>query len=235
MVRPMYERVAVEAAPETVVASLRELLRERGIMEYAVVDHGRDMAAAGQTAYPAWTLIFGNPAAGARVLAHDLAAAVDVPLRLAVIRRDGGSEVVFRDMRTLLDLDVADGFTDVLRGLADDARDRAREPLTQRPQPVERDSDGVQYGHVAVARAQPELSARELAQEPVGVMGRNHAVRAAVHEQHRRPDRREVEPPRRHGRDVVVDLGRRRRASGGGGVCRQLLPRPPQAGSSRPG
>jgi hypothetical protein len=32
------------------------------------------MAAAGQAAYPAWTLIFGNPAA-ARLLTHDLAAA----------------------------------------------------------------------------------------------------------------------------------------------------------------
>jgi hypothetical protein len=39
-----------------------------------VVDHGHDMAAAGQAAYPAWTLIFGNPAA-ARLLTHDLAAA----------------------------------------------------------------------------------------------------------------------------------------------------------------
>src|SRR4051794_36705755 len=120
----MYERVAVDAAPETVVGVLRDLLRERGITEYAVVDHGHDMAAAGETAYPAWKLVFGNPAAGARVLAHDLAAAVDIPLRLAVIGRDGASEIVFRDMRTLLDTDVADAFTGVLRRLAEDARGR---------------------------------------------------------------------------------------------------------------
>jgi uncharacterized protein (DUF302 family) len=83
----VYEHVALEAPPEVVVAALRDVLRERGITEYAVVDHGHDMAAAGQAAYPAWTLIFGNPAAGARLLAHDLAAAVDIPLRLAVIGR----------------------------------------------------------------------------------------------------------------------------------------------------
>jgi uncharacterized protein (DUF302 family) len=82
------------------------------------------MAEAGQTAYPAWTLVFGNPAAGARVLAADLAAAVDIPLRLAVIGREGGSEIVLRDMRTLLDGAVADDFTRVLRGLAEAARDR---------------------------------------------------------------------------------------------------------------
>jgi uncharacterized protein (DUF302 family) len=114
----MYERVRVEAAPAAVVDALRNVLRERGIREYAVVDHGQDMAAAGRPGFVAWTLIFGNPAAGAQVLAHDLAAAVDIPLRLAVIGRDGGSEIVLRDMRTLIDHDVADAFTGVLRGLA---------------------------------------------------------------------------------------------------------------------
>jgi uncharacterized protein (DUF302 family) len=100
------------------------VFRERGVTEYAVVDHGHDMAAAGQPAYPAWTLIFGNPAAGARLLASDLAAAVDIPLRLAVIGRGDASEIVLRDMRTLIDADIADDFTNVLRGLAEAARER---------------------------------------------------------------------------------------------------------------
>src|SRR4051794_25034726 len=124
MVTVMYERLPVDAPPERVVAAVREELRERGITEYAVVDHGHDMAAAGQTAYPAWTLIFGNPAAGAGLLAHDLAAAVDIPLRLAVIGREGGSEIVLRDMRTLIDGDIADAFNGVLRTLAASARER---------------------------------------------------------------------------------------------------------------
>ena len=123
----MYERLSVDAAPVRVVRALRDVLRERGIREYAVVDHGHDMAAAGQPAYPAWTLIFGNPAAGARLLDHELAAAVDIPLRLAVIGRDGGSEIVLRDMRTLIDDDtIAEGFTDVLRGLARAADERVQ-------------------------------------------------------------------------------------------------------------
>src|SRR4051794_3776783 len=124
MVTVMYERLTVDAPPEGVVAALRDELRERGITEYAVVDHGHDMAAAGETGYPAWTLIFGNPASGAGLLGHDLAAAVDIPLRLAVIGRDGASEIVLRDMRTLLDFDIADAFTDLLRGLAGAARDQ---------------------------------------------------------------------------------------------------------------
>jgi uncharacterized protein (DUF302 family) len=79
------------------------------------------MAAAGAPAFPAWTLVFGNPAGGARLLAADLAAAVDIPLRLAVIGGDAGTEVVYRDMRSLLGGErgeLADAFTAVLHALA---------------------------------------------------------------------------------------------------------------------
>jgi uncharacterized protein (DUF302 family) len=124
-----YERLAVDAPPDVVVSALREALASRAITEYAVVDHGRDMAAAGATGFVAWTLVFGNPAAGAKLLERELAAAVDIPLRLAVIASDsGGSEIVLRDMRSLLSDDLgglADAFNDVLRALAEDARERA--------------------------------------------------------------------------------------------------------------
>jgi uncharacterized protein (DUF302 family) len=128
----MYERLPVDAPPETVVAALRDVLRERGITEYAVVDHGRDMAAAGRPGFAAWTLVFGNPAGGANLLALAPAAAVDIPLRIAVIGAPAGSEIVFRDMRTLLgdgELgQVADAFTGVLRALAADAGSHADDP-----------------------------------------------------------------------------------------------------------
>jgi uncharacterized protein (DUF302 family) len=123
-----YERVSVSAAPEETVRALREALRLRGITEYAVVDHGHDMAAAGAPGFVAWTLVFGNPAAGAKLLAQDLAAAVDIPLRLAVVAAESGSEIVLRDMRSLLADEVAelaDAFTAVLRTLAAQARDLA--------------------------------------------------------------------------------------------------------------
>lgn len=124
-----YERLAVDAAPEAVVAALRKVLRSRGMTEYAVVDHGHDMAQAGAPGFVAWTLIFGNPAAGAKLLARDRAAAVDIPLRIAVIAAEpSSSEIVLRDMRSLLPDDLAglaDAFTQVLRALATEARDLA--------------------------------------------------------------------------------------------------------------
>ena len=121
-----YERVTVTAAPADVVAALREALRRRGITEYAVVDHGHDMAQAGAPGFVAWTLVFGNPAAGAALLARDPEAAVDIPLRLAVIAGpDGGAVIVLRDVRTLLGEDltaIADTLTGALRAIAGEVR-----------------------------------------------------------------------------------------------------------------
>jgi|GEM_PF-6864275 uncharacterized protein (DUF302 family) len=123
-----YERLPVDAPPAAVVQALRDVVAARGITEYALVDHGHDMAAAGAEGFPAWTLVFGNPAAGAKVLAQDLAAAVDIPLRMAVIARaGGGSEIVLRNMQTLLEGElsaIAEELTVVLRAIAMAAADR---------------------------------------------------------------------------------------------------------------
>jgi uncharacterized protein (DUF302 family) len=119
----------VNAPPGAVVSAVRDVLGARGLIEYALVDHGHDMAAAGAPGFVAWTFIFGNPAAGAKLLARELAAAVDIPLRLAVIEGPSStSEIVFRDMRTLLGgelAELADALTAVLSEIAAQARAQA--------------------------------------------------------------------------------------------------------------
>ena len=124
-----YEQVAVAAAPAVTVRHLRDTLHAHGLTEYAVVDHGHDMAAAGAPSPPAWTLVFDNPAAGEKLLARNLTTAVDIPLRLAVIGTGPNtSAIVVRPMESLLPADltaVAAAFTGVLRSLASEARDMA--------------------------------------------------------------------------------------------------------------
>ena len=98
-------------------------MHSAAIAEYAVVDHGHDMADAGHPGHSAWTLIFGNPQAGAALLDQDPAAAVDIPLRLAVIGRDAThSTIVLRPMETLVDGEIAPKLTAVLRALVSEAR-----------------------------------------------------------------------------------------------------------------
>jgi uncharacterized protein (DUF302 family) len=124
-----YEQYPVDAPAAATVEAVRQVLRTRGITEYAVVDHGHDMAAAGVPGFTAWTLVFGNPAAGAKLLERDLAAAVDIPLRLAVVATEAGScEIVLRDLRSLLAPELgklADAFTATLRAIAADASEVA--------------------------------------------------------------------------------------------------------------
>ena len=125
-----YELTDVAAPAEKTVEALRAELKQRGITEYAVVDHGHDMAAAGVTAHPAWTLVFGNPAAGEALLAADLTAAVDIPLRLAVIGLgEQHCQIVMRPMETLLGDDlgvIAERLTTVLKSIAKGASEVAR-------------------------------------------------------------------------------------------------------------
>jgi uncharacterized protein (DUF302 family) len=125
-----YELTDVAAPAQTSVAAIRAELKQRGITEYVVVDHAHDMGAAGVTPHPAWTLIFGNPAAGEALLAADLSAAVDIPLRLAVIAVDDQhSQIVLRPMQSLLGDElsaVAERLTTVLRTIAAGARDAAQ-------------------------------------------------------------------------------------------------------------
>ena len=134
--RPTYERVPVAAAPAVAVRHLRDAFRARAITEYAVVDHGHDMSAAGAPSHPAWTLVFGNPAAGEKLLARDLATAIDIPLRLAVIGTGPDtSAIVLRPMESLLPeslSDISAAFTDVLRSLAAAARDAAERDAVSR-------------------------------------------------------------------------------------------------------
>lgn len=120
-----YEVIEAPETPDVVLESARAALRDRGITEYAVIDHGADMARAGAPGHVAWTLVFGNPAAGAKLLSRDPAAAVDIPLRLAVVGAAGGdTEIVIRDMRTLIgdiDADLAEAFNEVVRSIAVEA------------------------------------------------------------------------------------------------------------------
>ena len=62
----------------------------------------------------------------------------------------------------------------------------------------------------------PQLRPRQSSVQPVGVRRGYHPVLPALHEQNRRADRAEVEPPGRDESDVVVDQ------SVGSGLTRPL-------------
>jgi hypothetical protein len=73
---------------------VRKALRSRAMTEYAAIDHGRDMAASGAGSFAAWTVVFGNLAAGAELLDLDMTRRLTscFDWRLSLME-SGGSEI----------------------------------------------------------------------------------------------------------------------------------------------
>ncbi|WP_338473032.1 DUF302 domain-containing protein [Niallia sp. XMNu-256] len=103
----------VQEEPENLAKRLYNCIEESGIKLYAVVDHQRDMEALQVYSYPAFTLIFGNPRMGSKLLEKLPMAAIDIPLRISIIKSESGegSNIIFRDMEHL--------FTDYIKEVAD--------------------------------------------------------------------------------------------------------------------
>jgi uncharacterized protein (DUF302 family) len=66
------------------VERVRDLLRAKGVMLFALVDHSGEAEKAGLKMRPTKLLIFGNPAAGTPVMLAAPSIAIDLPLKILV-------------------------------------------------------------------------------------------------------------------------------------------------------
>ncbi|HEX9165765.1 MAG TPA: DUF302 domain-containing protein [Gemmatimonadales bacterium] len=90
-------RVRSDAPAAATIARVAPTLAARKLTLFATVDHAENARAAGLTLPAATVFIFGNPAAGTRVMQCDIASAIDLPLRLLVWEADGAAWVGYRD------------------------------------------------------------------------------------------------------------------------------------------
>lgn len=72
------------------VSRLRELLRSRSIMLFAVVDHSGEAEKAGLRMPITKLLIFGNPRSGTPIMLASPSAALDLPLKILVAEDASG-------------------------------------------------------------------------------------------------------------------------------------------------
>jgi uncharacterized protein (DUF302 family) len=66
------------------VERVKELLKAKGVMLFALVDHSGEAEKAGLKMRPTKLLIFGNPAAGTPVMLAAPSIAIDLPLKILV-------------------------------------------------------------------------------------------------------------------------------------------------------
>lgn len=66
------------------VARIEQILRDKGVTLFAVVDHSGEAAKVGLDMRPTKLLIFGNPKAGTPVMVGAPSSAIDLPLKILV-------------------------------------------------------------------------------------------------------------------------------------------------------
>lgn len=66
------------------VSRLEAILREKGIMLFALIDHGGEAAKVGMKMPPTKLLIFGKPQAGTPLMLAAPRSAIDLPLKILV-------------------------------------------------------------------------------------------------------------------------------------------------------
>jgi uncharacterized protein (DUF302 family) len=79
----MIDRPSNHSVDDT-VRRLQELLREKSITLFAVIDHSGEAAKVGLTMRPTRLLIFGNPKAGTPLMLASPSIAIDLPLKILV-------------------------------------------------------------------------------------------------------------------------------------------------------
>jgi uncharacterized protein (DUF302 family) len=72
------------------VWKLEELLRERGIKLFALVDHSGEAESADMRMRPTKLLIFGNPKGGTPLMLSSPSVAIDLPLKILVAQDSDG-------------------------------------------------------------------------------------------------------------------------------------------------
>jgi uncharacterized protein (DUF302 family) len=72
------------------VERLQQILREKGVTLFALVDHSGEAKKAGMKMPPTRLVIFGSPKAGTPLMLHSPSVAIDLPLKVLVAEDEQG-------------------------------------------------------------------------------------------------------------------------------------------------
>jgi uncharacterized protein (DUF302 family) len=77
-------------AVDVTVNRIEQLLRDKGVALFVLIDHSGEAEKAGLKMPPTKLLIFGNPKTGTPLMLHSPSAAIDLPLKLLVSEDSAG-------------------------------------------------------------------------------------------------------------------------------------------------
>lgn len=73
---------------------IKESLEEKGFTLFCDVDHQANAASVDLEMPASRALIFGNPVAGTKLMQQDIAMSLDLPLRLAIVDKEGQTMLI---------------------------------------------------------------------------------------------------------------------------------------------
>ena len=88
------KKVEVTPSVETAANYFIKTLQEKGFTIFCDVDHQANAKKVDLTIPPSRTLIFGNPAAGTKLMQKDITISLDLPLRIAVVEHNEQTLVI---------------------------------------------------------------------------------------------------------------------------------------------
>ena len=94
------------------LARLEVALEKAGLTLFAVFDHAEGAEEAELSLGPTTVLVFGNPAAGTKLMQANQEAGIDLPLKILVWQADGAVRVTYNDPHWIAERHGLDATTD---------------------------------------------------------------------------------------------------------------------------
>ncbi len=88
------KKVKVDLSVAESAERIKQSLQEKGFTIFCDIDHQANASSVDLELPAARALIFGNPLAGTKLMQKDIAASLDLPLRISVVEDSGDTLVV---------------------------------------------------------------------------------------------------------------------------------------------
>ena len=83
------KEININDSVEVAIDQIKKSLDEKGFTLFCDIDHQENAKTVDLEMPASRTLIFGNPVAGTKLMQEDITASLDLPLRLAVVDKEG--------------------------------------------------------------------------------------------------------------------------------------------------
>lgn len=83
------KQVSLNLSVDEAASLIKKLLQEKGFTIFCDVDHQSNAAGVDLEMPASRLLMFGNPIAGTKLMQQDIMMSLDLPLRLALVEKDG--------------------------------------------------------------------------------------------------------------------------------------------------